>query len=176
MKQRQWSSRVEPVIRRTAVRDVTDQQLTEIAQGALRIDSKGNITGGKAAAGNLYRLLHHMFAKALAWRLHALELGHPLDGMEQPKVPRRERLLSDRKLSAPLAAVDEDRGAPQVRMAIRLAALTGWQIRELLDLLWEDTRLDLQEARLPDTKTGFSARRPLCIAVPAPGTRRVSFD
>ena len=88
MKQRQWSSRVEPVIGRTAVRDVTGQQLAEIAQGALRIDSKGNITGGKAAAGNLYRLLHHMFTKALARRLRPLELGHPLDGMEH----RRSRV------------------------------------------------------------------------------------
>jgi len=158
MKLRLWERSIGPSIGKIAVRDVTGQHLSDIVQGALRVDARGTVTGGKAAAGNLYRLLHHLFAKALAWRLRPLELGHPLDGMEQPRVPRRERLLSDDEMIALLAAIDGDPSAPQVRLAIRLAALTGWRIRELLDLRWEHVRLDLQEVRLPDTKTGFSAR------------------
>ena len=140
------------------MRDVTGQHLSKIVQGALRVDPRGNVTGRKAAAGNLYRLLHHMFTKALAWRVRPLELGHPLDGMEQPRVPRRERLLSDEEIKSLHVAIDADRSALQVRLAIRLAALTGWRIRELLDLQWEHIRLDLREVRFPDTKTGFSAR------------------
>src|SRR4051795_9685355 len=108
MKRRLWERAIGPSIGRTPVRDVTGQHLSAIVQGALRVDAKGNVTGGKAAAGNLYRLLHHMFAKALAWRLRPLELGHPLDGMEQHRVPRRERLLSNDELSAFLAAIDGD--------------------------------------------------------------------
>jgi integrase len=118
--------------------------------------------GGKGEAGNLYRLLHHLFAKALAWRMRPLELGHPLDGMEQPRVARRERLLSDAELAALFAElVRSEREAverPEIVHAIRLAALTGWRINEVLTLRWEHIRRDLGEARLPDTKTGFSAR------------------
>jgi integrase len=167
MKRRMWERSIKPGIGNTSVRQVTGQDLSAIVRGALRVGARGNVTGGRAAAGNFYRLLHHLFAKALAWRLRPLELGHQLDGIEQPRVPRRERLLADSELKVFLAAIDTDRGAPQVRQAIRLAALTGWRIREVLDLRWEHIRKDLQEIRLPDTKTGFSARpiSPAALAV-----------
>jgi integrase len=158
LKRRMWKRRIEPAIGRLPVRDVSGTDLSGIVRGALRLDAKGNVVGGKAAAGNLHRLLHHLFAKALAWRVRPLELGHPLDGIEQPRVPRRERLLSDEEVRALLGAVSEDCGAPQVINAIRLAALTGWRIDELLTLKWSYLRRDLGEARLPATKTGFSAR------------------
>ena len=158
MKLRLWTRTIEPAIGKMPVRYVTGQHLSEIVRGGLQTDAKGRVTGGKGAAGNLYRLLHHLFAKALAWRLRPLELGHPLDGIEQPRVARRERLLSDVELSAFLVAIDGHRGALQVKQALWLAALTGWRISELLGLRWEHIRRDPPEARLPDTKTGFSAR------------------
>jgi integrase len=167
MKQRMWERSIKPAIGAMPVRDVTGQDVSEIIRSALRYDGNGNITGGKAAAGNLYRLLHHLLGKALAWRLRPLELGHPLDGIEQPRVRRRERLLSDSELTAFLVAIDGDRSASQVRLAIRLAALTGWRINEVLGLKWEHVRRDLGEVHLPDTKTGFSARpiSPAALAV-----------
>jgi hypothetical protein len=58
----------------------------------LRLDDAGQVRGGKAEAGNLYRLLHHMFRKALAWKLRPKEAGNPLENTTEPKVERRERL------------------------------------------------------------------------------------
>lgn len=159
-KLRMWERRIDPAIGLLPVRDVTGNDLSAIVRSPLRFDAKGNVVAGKGEAGNLYRLLHHLFAKALSWRLRPLDLGHPLDGIEQPRVPRRERLLSDDELQALLAvlAASEGREAPQVVAAARLAILTGWRVSEVLTLRWEDVRRDLGEAHLPDTKTGFSAR------------------
>jgi integrase len=167
MKLRMWERSIDPAIGSAPVRDITGHELSTIIRSALRVDGRGNVTGGKAAAGNLYRLLHHLFAKALAWRLRPLELGHPLDGIEQPRVPRRERLLSDAELSGLLSAIGGHGGAPQVKQALRLAALTGWRINELLHLRWEHIRRDLAEVQMPDTKTGFSVRplSPAAIAI-----------
>lgn len=167
LKRRMWKRRIEPAIGRLPVREVAGHDLATLVRGALRFDPKGNVAGGKAAAGNLYRLLHHLFAKALAWRMRPLELGHPLDGIEQPRVPRRERLLSDDELRALLAAVARSKSAPQVRTTIRLAAVTGWRIEEILTLRWDYLRGDLGEVRFLDTKSGFSARplSPAALAI-----------
>jgi integrase len=160
VKLRMWERRIAPVIGHLAVHEVTSADLSAIVRAPLRVDARGRVTGGKGEAANLHRLLHHVFKKALAWRMRPLELGHPLDGIEQPRVPRRERLLSDAELAAFLAALDrsEDLEAAQLVAAARLAVLTGWRISELLNLRWDQVRRDLGEAHLPDTKTGFSAR------------------
>jgi hypothetical protein len=153
MKRRLWAGDIEPAIGHVAVREITGEDLSAIIRGALRFNVKGELVGGRGAAGNLYRLLHHLFSKALAWRMRPLELGHPLDGIEQPRVPRRERLLSDAELGALLAALDRSEGleAAQLLAAVRLALLTGWRISEVLNLRWEHIRRDLGEAHLPGT-------------------------
>lgn len=160
-KARMWSARIKPAIGRLPVRDVTGTELSAIVRAPLRLHPRtGAIVGGKGEAGNLYRLLHHLFAKALAWRLRPLELGHPLDGIEQPRVERRNRLLSDAETVALLAALQAAEASTpwQVAAAIRLALLTGCRITELLTLRWQDVRRDLHELHLLDTKTGFSVR------------------
>jgi integrase len=142
------------------VREVTGSDLSAIIRAPLRFDAKGGVVGGKGEAGNQYRLLHHLFAKALAWRMRPLELGHPLDGIDQPRVARRERLLADAELSALWGGVarSEGREAPQVLAAAKFVLLTGWRITEVLTLQRPFVRWDLGEAHLPDTKTGHSVR------------------
>lgn len=71
-----WKSRIEPSVGTIKLKDVTDEDAGAIVRGAMRRDKDGNITFGRGAAGNLYRLLHHMFAKALAWRMRPRELGN----------------------------------------------------------------------------------------------------
>jgi hypothetical protein len=71
-----WKSRIEPSVGTIKLKDVTDEDAGAIVRGAMRHDKDGNITFGRGAAGNLYRLLHHMFAKALAWRMRPRELGN----------------------------------------------------------------------------------------------------
>jgi len=122
------------------------------------------VVGGRAEAGNAYRLLHHLFRKALAWGLRPREAGNPLENVIEPKTMRRERLLAPGEVGALLrgleAAEAEKREAPQIIAVIRAAILTGARISELIGLRWDHIRRHEMELHLPDTKSGFS-RRPL---------------
>lgn len=167
-KTRMWTRRIEPAIGRLKINDVTQEDVGRIVRSPLRLDSKGQAVGGAAEAGNLYRLQRHMFNKALLWNLRAREAGNPLTGVSEPKVARRERLLTAGEIGALMKALDaaETDGAepPQIIAVIRLVILTGARIGELLNLRWRDIRRDEFELHLRHTKTGFS-RRPISAAV-----------
>lgn len=161
---RMWERCVNPAIGALKIKDVTQEDAGAIVRSPLRLDAGGLIVSGKGEAGNLYRLLHHIFHKALIWGLRPRELGNPLDNIDQPRVARRERLLTAGEIGALVKALDDAavRGAetPQAIAAIKAAILTGARISELLNLKWEHIRRDEMELHLVDTKTGFS-RRPL---------------
>jgi integrase len=162
-----WERRIEPAIGRLKIDDVTTDDAGAVVRAPLRLDATGRVTAGKAEAGNLYRLLHHMFRKALAWGIRQKELGNPLENVSEPKVPRRERLLTGREIGALFRALDDAAAAnteqPQVIGAIRFAILTGARIGEILTLRWACIHREELELRLLDTKTGFS-RRPISAA------------
>lgn len=166
-KTRMWERRIKPAVGHLKINAVTEEDAGAVVRAPLRLDGAGRVIGGKAEAGNLYRLLHHMFRKALGWGLRSKELGNPLDNVSEPKVPRRERLLTGGEIGALLRALDmaaaERAGPPQVIAVIRVAILTGARISELLRLRWQHIRRDEMELHLPDTKTGFS-RRPVSAA------------
>jgi integrase len=86
-----------------------------------------------------------------------------------PKVPARERLLTDSEVAALWRALDEAeterRFAPQVIAAIRTLMLTGARANEVLTVRYVDIHRDELMLYLPDTKTGFS-RRPISEAAP----------
>jgi integrase len=159
-----WKRRIEPAIGNMRVADVTAEEVGAIIRGALRLDARGQVVSGKAPAGQVYRLLHHMFAKALVWGLRPQALGNPLSGVAEPRVARRERLLTQAEVGALLRALDAAAAdmteEPQIVAIIRAAILTGARIGELLTLQWEHVLRDDMLLHLPDTKTGFS-RRPL---------------
>jgi integrase len=91
-------------------------------------------------------------------------LGNPLENVAEPKIRRRERLLTGGELGALLRSLDAEQSAPpQIIAAIRAAILTGARISELLNLRWAYVRRDEMELHLPDTKSGFS-RRPVSAA------------
>ncbi len=166
-KTRMWERRVEPAIGKLKINDVTEEDAGAVVRAPLRLDAAGQVIGGKAEAGNLYRLLHHMFHKALQWKLRPKEAGNPLESVTEPKVNRRERLLTGGEIGALMRELDAaERGRtehPQSVAAIRAAILTGARISELLTLRWQNVRRDEMELHLPDTKTGFS-RRPISAA------------
>ena len=166
-KTRMWERRIKPAVGHLKINDVTEEDAGAVVRSPLRLDAAGRVIGGKAEAGNLYRLLHHLFHKALGWGLRQKELGNPLENVSEPKVPRRERLLTGGEIGALLRALDtaaaERAGPPQVIAVIRVAILTGARISELLRLRWQHIRRDEMELHLPDTKTGFS-RRPVSAA------------
>ena len=164
---RMWGRRIRPAIGDLQVNNVTAEDASAIVRAPYRLDEVGRIIRGRAEARNLYRLLHHMFRKALVWGLRQKDLGNPLENMSEPKVPRRERLLAGGEVGALLRALDEialeKKASPQVIAVIRATFLTGARIGELLNLKWQDIRRDEMELHLPDTKTGFS-RRPISEA------------
>jgi integrase len=161
-KARLWNTRIKPAMGSTRVNQVTEEDAGAVVRAPLRLDEAGTVIGGKAAAGNLYRLLHHMFSRALAWKLRRRDLGNPLDGIDEPKVSRRERLLTGGEVGALLKALDAAGPTEPVQViaAIRATIFTGSRISELLNLQREHVRRDEMELHLPDTKTGFS-RRPM---------------
>ena len=84
-----WRRRINPAIGNLKISDVTDEDAGAVVRAPLRLDATARVIGGKAEAGNTYRLLHHMFSKALGWGLRAKEAGNPLENVSEPKVPRR---------------------------------------------------------------------------------------
>jgi integrase len=166
-KTRMWKTRIEPALGTLKINDVTEEDAGKVVRAPLCRDEAGQVVGGKAEAGNIYRLLHHMFRKALGWRLRRTESGNPLENVAEPKVPRRERLLTGGEIGAILRALDvaeaEKTEHPRVIAALRVVILAGPRISEPLGLRWSEIRRDEMELHLHDTKTGFS-RRPISAA------------
>jgi integrase len=163
-KMRLWERRIKPALANRRVQVVTEADAGAVVRAPLRLNAAGAVIGGKAEAGNLYRLLHHMFRKALAWGLRSRDAGNPLENVVEPKTARRERLLSPGEVGALLKALnDAETGhteQSQIVALLRASILTGARIGELRGLRWDHVRRDEMELHLPDTKTGFS-RRPL---------------
>lgn len=163
-KHRIWAKRIEPVIGVLKVKDVTEADVVALIHAPFRYGPNKQVVGGKAEAANIYRTLHHLFVKALAWGVRSKDRGNPLENVKEPKVERRERLLTGGEVGALVKALDEavkeGREHPQVAGVMRAAILTGARINELLTLRWDAVRRDELELHLADTKTGFS-RRPM---------------
>jgi integrase len=166
-KTRMWTRRIEPAIGRMKIADVTEEEVGAVVRAPLLLDAEGQVIAGKAEAGNLYRLLHHLLHKALQWKLRPRDAGNPLDDVNAPKVNRRERLLTGAEVGALIKALDTAEATcteyPQTIAVIRVVILTGARISELLSLRWSDIRRDEMELHLRDSKTGFS-RRPISTA------------
>jgi integrase len=166
-KTRIWERRIKPAIGELKINNVTEEEAGAVVRAPLRLSNSGQVVGGRAEAGNIYRLLHHMFSKALGWGLRAKEAGNPLENVTEPKVARRERLLTGGEIGALLKTLDaaEANGTehPRVIAAIRVVILTGPRISEPLRLRWREIRRDEMELHLSDTKSGFS-RRPISAA------------
>jgi len=166
-KARIWTTKIEPAIGHLRINDVTEEDASAVVRASMRLDTAGRVIGGRAEAANVYRLIHHMFRKALAWQLRAREAGNPLENLTEPKVARRERLPTGGEIGALIKALDaaerDMTERPQVIAAIRATIHIGARISEVLTLRDQDIRRDELELHLPDTKTGFS-RRPISVA------------
>jgi integrase len=166
-KHRMWERRIGPAIGHLKINDVGTEDAGAVVRASLRLSDSGQVIEGRAEAGNIYRLLHHLFSKAEGWGLRDRAAGNPLDPVPEPKVLRRERLLTGGEVGALLKELNDAAAAnterPQIIGAIKFALLTGARIGEVLSLRWEFVRREESELHLPDTKTGFS-RRPISTA------------
>jgi integrase len=98
-------------------------------------------------------VLGKMFTLAEAWGLRP-DHSNPCRHLERFKETRRERMLSSEELGRLSEALASYGGSPHVVAAIKLLALTGARLSEVLGLRWEWVNFDRGEARLPDSKTG----------------------
>src|SRR6516162_9782104 len=75
---RMWKRVVEPMIGELKLDEPMTEDVGAVVRSPLRLDDAGRVVSGRGEAGNLYRLLHHMFSKAIAWDMRPRALGNPL--------------------------------------------------------------------------------------------------
>ncbi|MCY4546838.1 MAG: site-specific integrase [Defluviicoccus sp.] len=109
------------------------------------------------AANRALAILKKMFALAADWGM-APEGANPCAGVRKYRERRRERFLSPaeyRRLGAALEEAEAaGRSAGAAVAALRLLALTGCRLGEILALRWDDIDRAAGELRLRDGKTG----------------------
>lgn len=97
--------------------------------------------------------------------------SNPCRHVEKYREHRRERFLSApelAKLGKALADAESEKTAsPYVIAAIRLLALTGARLSEILTLKWDYVDFENAALRLPDSKTG---QKSIYLNAPAPGS------
>ena len=100
-----------------------------------------------AFTSRLFTLFEHW-----AWRPHHT---NPCRGVERAREEPRDRVLSPSDLAALGAAlVAREAVCPPAACAIRVAALTGLRIGEVLAMQWPDIAVETSTVTLPRTKTG----------------------
>lgn len=105
-------------------------------------------------ANRVCALLSAFFNQVEHWELRP-QHTNPARGIEKAREEERDRTLSASELSALGRALEEGYGLnPSAVLAIRLAAITGLRIGEILDMRWEHIDLEGGAVVLPKAKTG----------------------
>lgn len=108
-------------------------------------------------ANRVLAALSKMFHDAEAWRLRPFQ-SNPCYRLKRYREQKRDRFYSDdelRKLGAALDHAEQTRTLPDSHLAaLRLLALTGCRVNEILTLRWAHVDLSAGVLRLPDAKTG----------------------
>ena len=136
------------------------------ALGALPVSSLGrsqvadlqhSLSDRPTMANLVVAMLSRMIEQATAWGA-AGEMTNPCRSAPKYRTRRRERFLTDAEFRRLGQTLDEfeatGRISPHAAAALRLLMLTGCRRNEILTLRWEDVRLEAQELRLRDSKSG----------------------
>ena len=105
-------------------------------------------------ANRCLALLSTAFKHANVWGLRSGD--NPVKGLAKFREKARDRVLTKDelgRLGRALNELENTNANPYGLAAIRLAALTGWRIGEILSLRWENVDLDQRTARISG-KTG----------------------
>ena len=123
---------------------------------------------GKMAATPTLRnrvlaLISRLFTLAEHWEWRP-QRTNPVRGVDRARETARDRTLSRADFAALAAAMDDlDGRYPASVAAVRVAAMSGMRISEVLSLAWEHVDVEAGRAVLPKTKTG---RRTVPLAAP----------
>lgn len=140
---RQANRVIRPAIGRRAIADVTRQDIERMVAPLPAV-----------TRNRLLALVSKLFAMFEAWELRS-QRTNPARGVERAKEEPRDRILQPSELGALGAALDRlaDKYPPAVA-AIRVAALTGLRISEVLAIRWEDVNPEAGVLVIPASKTG----------------------
>ena len=112
----------------------------------------------------LLALTSRLFTQFERWEWRA-QSTNPVRGIERAREEPRDRVLSPTELPALATALDDlDERHPASVAAIRVAALTGLRIGEVLNMKWADFDFETGRLTMPETKTG---RRVHDLSTPA---------
>ncbi len=165
--ERNIRNHVRPLLGQRKVAEVTradvDRAIAKVKSGHTGRDAKigrhgGSILrGGPVGANRVLALLSVMFRLAERWELRP-DYSNPCRHAHKYPERSRERFLTEAELGRlgdALAAAEADGSVSAPAIAgIRLLALTGCRVSEILSLRWEHVDLDRGVLRLPDSKTG----------------------
>jgi len=105
-------------------------------------------------ANRVCAFLSAFFNKAEHWEYRP-QHTNPARGIEKAREVERDRTLSAEELSALGRTLDSDESLnPSAVLAIRLAAITGLRIGEVIGLRWDDIDIETGVVVLRQTKTG----------------------
>ena len=131
------------------------------AFGKLRIEAvtRADIERAIAPRGRIERNRVLAFLSRVFTYFEALELrpqhSNPCRHIEKAREEPRDRVLTPSEMGALASALEGEAGAsPAAVAAVRIAAVTGLRISEVLAMQWEHIDTETGRTLLPDTKTG----------------------
>lgn len=139
----QWEHYLAPKLARRKVAEVEPRHV-EQAVARTRTTTRNR----------LLALLSRCFTLFETWGMRE-QNNNPARGVERGLEEPRDRTLSATELAALARALDDaEAKRPAAVAAIRLAALTGLRIGEILGIRWEHVDIETGRLVLPETKTG----------------------
>ena len=131
------------------------------AFGALRIEAvtRADIERAIAPRARIQRNRVLAFLNRLFTYFEALEYrpqhSNPCRHVEKAREEARDRVLTPSELGALASALDgEAEASPAAVAAVRVAAVTGLRIGEVIAMTWANIDMDSGRTLLPETKTG----------------------
>ncbi len=134
---------LEPALGRRKIADVTRDHIEPIVSPLPR-----------AQRNRLLALTSRLFNLFEQWEWRP-QHSNPCHGIERARVEARDRVLSPSELATLAKALNQhEEQHPASVAAIRVAALTGLRIGEVLGIQWQHIDFETGRLTLPETKTG----------------------
>lgn len=137
------------------IRDVTAGK-TAVKEKSTKLRGVTLVAGGAGTATRTTGLLGGILSYAVS---EGIIENNPAHGVSKPAYKKRDRRLNAAEFhSLGEVLLKHDHEPWQAIVGIRLLALTGCRLGEIVKLKWEEVDLEGQALRLGDSKTGASVR------------------